>query len=95
MKTVLIKVTTEKPIDLSKIIESIGLFNLKLNDNDVPIAFEFIEGVSSHPGYVNENCHVWKNFNIGSMSWEYFRVNLTEKGEQILKDNNIKYEYEK
>lgn len=94
MKTILIPITEHSPLLQSLKLESIGLFNLSLNNRKFPKGYEYINGISESPDKVSNFCYRWKNFNLKSNTWQYHRINLTEKGEQILKDNNIAYEYE-
>jgi len=100
MKTVIIPIITRTNIELLNRLEEIGLFNLIRKEpkeegkKGFPIAFDYINGISENPEYINDNCHVYKEFNEKYFMWHYFRINLTEKGEQILKNNNINYFYD-
>lgn len=94
MKTILIPTNNRKPVDISNILEKIGIFNLIRNENNVPVSYSYIDGISGQPERVSNYCANWKNFDIKTRNWQFARINLTKKGEDILKKNGINYIYE-
>lgn len=92
MKTILIPLT-KPPRDFCEYLETLGIYKLKRDSSETSIGAPiYIKNISSQPETVSPFKHIWIYNKYLSIT--HHRINLTEEGEQILKDNGIKFEYE-
>lgn len=104
MKTIQIPLQSYTTLGLTKKLRSLNLISFKWTDdsNEVltaedktikPIPGLTEQPLSSYSKNILEVKHWWGGYKQ-KLGWGYFRLNVSEEAENILKANKIEYNYE-